>query len=104
MNFPVTRMRRLRSSSNLRKMLMEHHVYASDMVLPIFIKEGLKQKKEIKSMPKQFQHTIRSALALASQAYDAGIPAVILFGIPAHKDREGSGAFDPEGVCLLYTS
>ena len=92
------RPRRLRRNETLRRMIRETRVTADDLVLPLFVREETRARKPIASMPGQFQLGMEDAVDAADAAADAGIPAVLLFGIPKHKDALGSGAYDPEGV------
>ena len=71
---------------------------AKDLIMPIFVKEGISVRKEIKSMPGIYQLSLKDATAQARKIYDAGIPGVILFGIPKHKDEAGSSAYADEGI------
>ncbi len=70
----------------------------NDLIMPIFVKEGISVKKEIKSMPGIYQFPVKDAVSHARTIYNSGIPAVILFGIPEHKDEVGSSAYDDKGV------
>ena len=92
------RPRRLRRNETLRRMIRETRVTADDLVLPLFVREETRARKPIASMPGQFQLGMEDAVDAADATADAGIPAVLLFGIPKHKDALGSGAYDPEGV------
>jgi len=96
--FPVTRPRRLRRTAALRRLVAETRVHPADLVLPLFVKEGLHEPVEISSMPGVFQHTVDSARKLAVEAARAGIGGLMPFGIPAVRDAIGSGATDPNGI------
>jgi porphobilinogen synthase len=96
--FPTTRLRRLRSTPPLRRLVTDVHIAPSDLVLPLFVKEGIAQPAPIASMPGVVQHTRDSLRKAAHEAVDAGVGGLILFGIPAHKDAEGSAADAPGGV------
>ena len=98
MAFPIQRLRRLRSTPELRAMVQETEVTPSDLVMPLFIVPGSKVKNEINSMPGQFQLSIDQAVEEAKKIYDLGIPATILFAIPEHKDEIGSAAWDDNGI------
>jgi porphobilinogen synthase len=102
--FPVGRPRRLRRTSALRRLVAETRVVPADLVLPLFVKEGIAEPAEIASMPGVVQHTRDSLRKAAADAVDAGVGGLILFGIPADKDARGSGADDPDGVVQLALS
>src|SRR5215831_17514269 len=101
--FPATRLRRLRRTGALRDLVRETTLAASDLVLPIFVEEGLNGSSPIESMPGVSRHGIDSAVTEAGEALALGVPAVILFGIPAEKDADGSSAWDDEGAVQLAT-
>ena len=92
--FPTRRLRRLRGSATLRAMLGEVRVSPKDLIAPLFVREGEGIKREIPSMPGQFQYSVDTAMETVRRWADAGIPAVLLFGIPPAKDPEGSSAWD----------
>ncbi len=96
--FPVHRPRRLRSSETLRRMVRETILTPDDFIYPLFVTHGRGVKKPINSMPGCFQESIDELVKTAKEIYSLGIPAVILFGIPEHKDELGSEAYDPHGV------
>ena len=98
MGFPTTRMRRLRSSETLRRMVREHELTRDDLVLPLFIVEGLAQREAVASMPGVFRFSVREAVDECKRVRDLGVPAVILFGIPQQKDARGSGADRASGI------
>jgi len=98
MKFPITRMRRLRENSALRDLVRETKISVDDLVMPLFVVEGLARKEEIKSMPGQFRFPISGLVDECKKLSETGIKAVILFGIPKHKDSKGSGAFSDKGV------
>jgi porphobilinogen synthase len=98
MGFPQQRLRRLRRTPALRRMVRETTLTVDDLVLPLFVREGTGERRPIASMPGCFQLSADELLKEADRAAAAGIPAVILFGIPAAKDATGSGAYDPDGV------
>jgi len=91
-------MRRLRRSPALRRLVAEHHVTLDDLVAPLFVKEGIDAPEPVASMPGVVQHTQESLRKEVHALADLGVPAVILFGVPATKDSRGSGADDPDGV------
>ena len=99
--FPAIRLRRLRRTGALRDLVRETTLAASDLVLPIFVEEGLEGSSPIESMPGVSRHGITSAVNEAGEALALGVPAVILFGIPAEKDADGSSAWDDEGAVQL---
>ena len=98
MDFPITRMRRLRKTESLRRMVRETHLSVNDLIYPIFIRPGENEKRPIKSMPGQYQLSVDKAITLCQETFDLGIPAVILFGIPEHKDAVGSEAYASDGI------
>src|SRR4051812_48555708 len=101
--FPALRLRRPRRTGALRDLVRETTLAASDLVLPIFVQEGLDGSSPIASMPGVSRHGITSAVNEAGEAFALGVPAVILFGIPAEKDADGSGAWDDDGAVRLAT-
>ncbi|MFA1549336.1 porphobilinogen synthase [Actinomadura chokoriensis] len=96
--FPVARPRRLRRTSALRRMVAETRLAPADLVLPMFVKEGIADPQPVASMPGVFQHTRDSLRKAAHEAAEAGVGGIILFGIPAVKDGTGSAADDPDGI------
>ncbi|MEV0401613.1 porphobilinogen synthase [Actinoallomurus sp. NPDC050550] len=96
--FPVARPRRLRRTPALRRLVAETHLHPSDLVLPLFVKEGITEPQPIASMPGVVQHTRESLRKAAHEAAEAGVGGLILFGIPAVKDGRGSAADDPAGI------
>src|SRR5690606_10143666 len=96
--FPVARPRRLRRSPAMRTMVAGTRLHAADLILPLFVKEGITEPHPVGSMPGVHQHTRDSLLKAAHEAADAGVGGIILFGIPAVKDARGSAADDPAGV------
>src|SRR3954447_8882499 len=103
MAFPATRMRRLRRTAVLRDLVRETRLDPGDFVLPLFVEAGLEGRKPIEAMPGVDRLSITEAVAEAGEARALGLPAVILFGIPADKDAEGTGAYDDEGIVQLAT-
>jgi porphobilinogen synthase len=99
--FPVARPRRLRRTAALRRLVAPSGVRAGDLVLPLFIKEGISEPRPVGSMPGVLQHTRDSLRKAAVEAVDAGVGGLILFGIPAVKDAAGSAADDPAGIIQL---
>jgi porphobilinogen synthase len=98
MAFPATRMRRLRSNPRLRDMVAETQLSPADLIAPLFVREGVAEPQPIASLPGVVQHTVESLAKESRRLCSLGIPALVLFGVPAHKDAEGSGASDPEGI------
>jgi porphobilinogen synthase len=98
MAFPQTRMRRLRSSASLRGLLRETELRAGQLVLPLFVSETGPPREAIATLPGVERLSISAALEEVHEVAALGIGAVMLFGIPATKDAEGSGAWDEEGV------
>lgn len=94
---PVSRPRRLRTTPAMRRMVAETRVVPAQLILPAFVKGG-RFPVEITSLPGQFQHSTESIKELATQAAEAGIGGIDLFGIPEHKDEIGSQAWDPKGI------
>lgn len=104
MSFPEHRPRRLRRTEAMRRLTAETHLSVDDLVAPLFVKEGIEVPEPVISMPGVFQHTQESLRKEVRALTDLGVPAVILFGIPAAKDATGSGADDPNGVVQVALS
>ena len=98
MQFPEYRSRRLRKNENFRRLVRETTLSVNDLVYPLFAVTGKSVKKPINSMPGQFQLSVDYLAKEAREAFDLGIPAVLLFGIPAKKDEQGTGAFAKDGI------
>jgi porphobilinogen synthase len=96
--FPTTRLRRLRRTAALRRLVSEVTLRPSDLVLPMFVREGLGEPAPIASMPGVVQHSQESLLKAAVDAVAHGVGGLMIFGVPAEKDARGSGADDPDGV------
>jgi porphobilinogen synthase len=96
--YPVVRHRRLRYNPLVRDMVRETVLTKNDLIYPLFVVPGTKIKKEIKSMPGVFNFSIDELIKECKEVRDLGIPAVILFGIPEHKDEVGSEAYDDNGI------
>jgi porphobilinogen synthase len=96
--FPVVRPRRLRRTAGLRRLVAETRLHPADLVLPLFVKEGIAEPQPIASMPGVVQHTRETLRKAAHEAVEAGVGGLIVFGIPAVKDGRGSGADDPAGI------
>jgi porphobilinogen synthase len=103
MSFPQTRMRRLRATASLRGLVRETELSPDRFVLPLFVSETASAREPIEAMPGVQRLPIAAAVQEARAAADAGIAAVMLFGVPAEKDAHGSGAYDEEGVVQLAT-
>ncbi len=98
---PLVRPRRLRRTPGLRRMVAETAVTPAQLVLPVFVREGIDEPRPIASMPGVVQHTRDSLIKAVAEAADLGLGGVMLFGIPEHKDAVGSGALDPSGILNL---
>jgi len=98
MSYPTTRMRRLRGSETLRRMVRETRLSRDDLILPLFVVEGDGVREPVASMPGVFRYSVDTLAAEVKRVRDAGIPAVILFGIPEAKDARGSGADAADGI------
>ena len=103
MPFPQTRLRRLRATGALRGLVRETSLSASDFVYPMFVAHGIDRREPIEAMPGVDRLSIAHAVDEAGEAAALGIPAVLLFGLPAAKDEDGSGAWDDEGIVQLAT-
>src|SRR3954469_11536682 len=103
MAFPATRMRRMRATAPLRGLTRETELAASHLVYPMFVTAGGERRTPIASLPGIDHLSIDGAVEEAGLAHDLGIPAVLLFGLPAAKDELGTGAYDDEGVIQLAT-
>ncbi len=101
MTFPVVRPRRLRRTPALRRLAAETRLHPADLVLPMFVKEGIDAPQPVASMPGVVQHTRESLRKAAVEAVEAGVGGLILFGVPAAKDDRGSAADDPGGIVQL---
>jgi porphobilinogen synthase len=101
--FPAARPRRLRATPAWRRLVAETRVHPSQLVLPLFVAEGVSEPVPIGSMPGVVQHTTESLKAELQRAAAAGIGGVMLFGVPQHKDADGSGATDPDGILNAAT-
>jgi porphobilinogen synthase len=97
-SFPERRLRRLRRTPALRRLVAETRVTADDLVVPLFVREDLDEPSPIDSLPGVVQHSRASLRQEVRELVDLGLSAVILFGIPASKDAEGSEAWNPDGV------
>jgi len=102
--FPIHRPRRLRSTPQLRRMVRETSVTASDLIYPLFAVPGEGVANEVKSMPGVYQLSVDKIVEEAKQVYDLGIPSIILFGIPESKDTEATGAWHDCGMIQKATT
>jgi len=98
MAFPNERPRRLRDHAVFREMVAETKLSASDFIMPLFVREGRGERRPISSMPGQYQLSVDTLVEKAREVADAGVPAVLLFGIPDHKDAVATSGTDPEGI------
>ncbi len=99
--FPTARTRRLRRTPALRRLVAQTSVRPSDLLLPMFVKEGISEPQPVASMPGVVQHTRDSLRKAAAEAAAAGVGGLVLFGVPAVKDARGSAADDPGGILAL---
>ena len=98
MSFPQRRLRRLRRTPALRRLVAETRLSPDDFIAPLFVREGITEPQPIASIPGIVQHTRGSLRAEVADLVGLGVPGVILFGVPEHKDEVGSGAWDPNGI------
>lgn len=96
--YPTQRLRRLRYNPRVRDLVRETELSVNDLIYPLFVRPGENIKNEIKSMPGVYQLSIDNLVKECKEVRNLGIPAVILFGIPEHKDEKGSEAYDPHGI------
>ncbi|MDX8055299.1 porphobilinogen synthase [Lentzea sp. BCCO 10_0798] len=96
--YPLHRPRRLRTTPAMRRLVSETEVRPRQLVLPMFVKEGLASPAEISSMPGVLQHSRDSLRKAAVEAVQAGVGGIMLFGVPAERDAVGSGGTDPDGI------
>ncbi|KRB43704.1 MULTISPECIES: porphobilinogen synthase [unclassified Terrabacter] len=94
----IERPRRLRQNPVLRSLVAETRLHPRDLVLPVFVGEGLTQPRPIASMPGVVQHTLETVVEVAHRCVAAGLGGIMLFGVPQEKDATGSGAVDPDGI------
>ncbi|GGD64032.1 porphobilinogen synthase [Microbacterium murale] len=104
MSFPEIRPRRLRQSSAVRNLVRETSLEPRQLVLPMFVREGISEAVQITSMPGVAQHSLDSLRRAAVEAAEAGVGGVMLFGVPAVRDAIGSGADDPHGILNVATT
>src|SRR5262245_27067447 len=98
MQFPDYRPRRMRRTEPLRRMIRETRLSRDNLVYPLFVVPGTGVAREISAMPGQYNYSVDKAAEAASAAFDAGVPAVILFGIPEKKDAVGSDTWNNNGI------
>jgi porphobilinogen synthase len=101
MSFPERRLRRLRRTPALRRLVAETRLSVDDLVAPMFVRERIAEPVPILSMPGHAQHTVPSLLAEAKRVVALGVPAIVVFGVPAAKDPTGTGASDPDGIAQV---
>ena len=89
--FPAVRPRRLRGSTPLRRLVAEHRLHPADLVLPVFVREGIAAPQPIAAVPGGGQHTIGSLVDTAHRCVAAGLGGIMIFGVPAAKDGRGRG-------------
>lgn len=103
MTGPTVRPRRIRQTAALRGLVAETHLSADQLVLPMFVREGLDEPRPIQSMPGVVHHTVDTLRAAVTEAAEAGVGGVMLFGIPDRRDAIGSGATDDDGILNVAT-
>lgn len=101
MAFPAHRPRRLRRTAALRRLVAETVLRTDDLVAPLFVRESISEPQPVPSLPGVVQHTVASLRQEVRRLRDLGVPGVILFGVPARKDAEGSEAWNPDGIVQL---
>ncbi len=101
MSFPQRRLRRLRRTPALRRLVAETRLDPADLIAPLFVREGIIEPQPIASLPGVVQHTLGSLRSEVADLIGLGIPGVILFGVPETKDDIGSGAWDPDGIVQI---
>ena len=94
----MRRFRRLRQTEEMRRFVRENRVSTEDLIYPLFVEDGENIKTPVPSMPGVYQYSIDRLDEVLDEVTACGIPAILLFGIPAHKDEVGSGAYDPDGI------
>lgn len=97
-SFPTSRPRRLRRTAALRTLVRETSVMPEQLVAPLFVKEGIAEAQPVDSMPGVMQHTLDSLRAEVKELHASGVTSVLLFGVPAHKDGQGSQAWNENGI------
>ncbi|HZA40485.1 MAG TPA: porphobilinogen synthase [Actinomycetota bacterium] len=97
-SYPDFRPRRLRRTAAMRRAFAETSLLPSDLVAPLFVKEGIDEPVPVASMPGQSQHTLESLLKESREIVERGVAGLLVFGIPAFKDEGGSESFNPDGI------
>jgi len=100
-SFPDRRLRRLRRTPALRRMVAETRIGVDDLIAPLFVREGISEPQPITSLPGVMQHTQQSLRAEVKELASLGVPGVVLFGLPNRKDPTGSEAWNPDGVIQI---
>src|SRR5438034_9132786 len=98
MSYPARRLRRLRRTPTLRRLVAEARLSVDDLVAPVFVREGIDAPAPVRSLPGVVQHTRESLRKEVRELAGLGIPGLVLFGVPATKDATGSQAWDPDGI------
>src|SRR5690554_1261098 len=98
MNFPITRLRRLRSTPNMRKLVRENYLHIDDLIWPVFVTHGQSIKKPVNAMPGVYNFSIDVLLQELKEITNLGIPGIILFGIPETKDASASESYAENGI------
>ena len=98
MGFPQSRPRRLRRTPAIRRLVAQTRLHPADMVLPVFVREGIEEPVPISAMPGVVQHTLDSLVEEARRCVQAGLGGIMVFGVPTTKDARGSGADDTDGI------
>jgi len=98
MEFPKLRPRRLRKNENIRRLVRETKLSLDDLIYPIFVRYGEGRVEEVPSMPGVYRYSLDKVVDAVKEVRDLGIPAIILFGIPEHKDEVGSDTWSDEGI------
>lgn len=98
MPFPVNRLRRLRKNENIRRLIRETTITVDDLIYPVFVEDGENIEKEIPPMPGIYRYSLDRLPKELDEVVNLGIPAVLLFGIPSHKDEVGSDTWNEEGI------
>ncbi|MEU1839265.1 porphobilinogen synthase [Micromonospora chersina] len=98
MSYPEIRPRRLRRNAAVRRLVSETRVDPAELVVPMFVKEGLTEPRAVASLPGVLQHSRDSLRKAAVEAVQAGVGGIMLFGVPASRDETGSGGIDPDGI------
>ncbi|UUZ89469.1 porphobilinogen synthase [Paenibacillus sp. P25] len=103
MSFPLVRNRRLRGSNAIRSLVRENAVTVHDLIYPLFVTHGTNIKEEIASMPGVYHYSLDLLEQEIREVTELGIPAILLFGVPEHKDAHGGSAYDPNGIVQQAT-